>query len=244
MRRFLIDEPLTDGARVPLTRSDANHAKNVLRLRPGDTILLMDGRGGEYDAAIAEISEEGVIAEIHGRRADKRESPADITIAQGFLKEKKMDGLMRQLTELGIRRFVPYTAARSVARPDEKRMTTRKARWQKIAAESLKQCRRTRTTDITDLLNFENMLAESDGADLKIIFWEEASAPLTALPTPKAGAAVFAVLGPEGGLTAEEVAAATERGFTAVSLGPRILRAETAAAAAAALIQHRFGDMA
>jgi len=151
---------------------------------------------------------------------------------------------VRQLTELGARCFIPFTCERAVARPDPKRMAARKARWETIAAESLKQCRRTRTPEITNLRDFNGMLTASDTADAKLVFWEAASAPLATLPELKPGATVFAVLGPEGGLTADEVAAATACGFRVLSMGPRILRAETAAVAACALLQHRFGDMA
>lgn len=236
----------TCGGSVPLSPGDAKHVRNVLRLKPGDPVRLFDGRGAEYDARIAEISEAGVMAAVLSRIPSDTESPLGITIAQGFLKEKKMDTLVRQLTELGIVRWIPFIAERSVARPDPKRLRTRRERWEKIAAESLKQCRRSRVPDIGETLSFENMIAAADGADLKILFWEQApegSRDLFELSKAGSYGTVFAVLGPEGGLSSTETAAAAAAGFTISALGPRILRAETATVAACALLQYFLGDL-
>ena len=240
------DAARPDGRTVPLSSGDANHVRNVLRLKPGDPVRLFDGRGVEYDARIASISEGGVLAAVTGRVRPDTESPVGITIAQGFLKEKKMDALVRQLTELGIRRWIPFFAERSVARPDPKRLRARKERWEKIAAESLKQCRRCRIPDIGETLPFKDMIAAADGADLKIIFWEKASGDsrdLFSLAEEKPYGTVFAILGPEGGLSEAEVDIALAAGFTTAALGPRILKAETATVAAAALLQYFLGDL-
>jgi 16S rRNA (uracil1498-N3)-methyltransferase len=234
------------GGTVPLSPGDANHVRNVLRLKPGDPVRLFDGRGAEYDARIASISADGVRAAVTGRVRPDTESPLGITIAQGFLKEKKMDTLIRQLTELGIRRWIPFFAERSVARPDSKRLRARKERWEKIAAESLKQCRRSRIPDIGETLSFSEMIEAAAGADLKIIFWEKAagdSRDLFSLSDAGPYTTVFAVLGPEGGLSEAEVETAVAEGFTTAALGPRILRAETATVAACALLQYFLGDL-
>ena len=157
-----------------------------------------------------------------------------------------MDDLIRRLTELGISRWIPFLAERSVARPDPGRLRARKARWEKIAAESLKQCRRSRIPEIGDTLSFEEMLAASAGQDLKILFWEKASDPsrdLFSLAEAKPYGTVFAVLGPEGGLSDAEVEAAVAAGFEVAALGPRILRAETATVSACALLQYFLGDL-
>ena len=256
MRRFRIDSSVIeasfrdaspeDGATVPISPGDANHVRNVLRLKTGDRVRLFDGRGTEYDARIASISEGNVLATVTDRVLPETESPVSIIIAQGFLKEKKMDTLVRQLTELGIRRWIPFFAERSVARPDPKRLQARKDRWEKIAAESLKQCRRSRIPDIGQTLPFKDMIAAADGADLKIIFWEKASGDsrdLFSLAGGKPYGTVFAILGPEGGLSEAEVGTALAAGFTTAALGPRILKAETATVAAVALLQYFLGDL-
>ncbi len=274
MRRFQIDPDLIDAVRgsadgealhdsarpdaggsegagrdrplVPLSPGDANHVRNVLRLQPGDPVRLFDGRGVEYDARIARIDGGGVLAVVIGATRPETESPTAITIAQGFLKDKKMDTLVRQLTELGVSRWIPYFADRSVARPDPKRLRARRERWQKIAAESLKQCRRSRIPDISGVQSFDEMLHAAADADLRILFWEKApetSPTLFSLAAKKPYGSVFAVLGPEGGLTDAEVDAAAAAGFLTAALGPRILRAETAAVAACALLQYFLGDL-
>ncbi len=251
MRRFHVGAGKIDaagpGGKVLLSSTDANHVRNVLRLRPGDPVRLFDGSGVEYDARISVISADGgVQATVAGSVVPGTESPAEITIAQGFLKEKKMDTLIRQLTELGICRWIPFFAERSVARPDARRLRARKERWEKIAAESLKQCRRSRIPEIGETLSYHEMIAASTAADLRIVFWEKSTAEdpnLFSLSGAGPFSTVFAVLGPEGGLSEAEIDAARAAGFVTAALGPRILRAETAAVAACALLQYFLGDL-
>ncbi|GBC63126.1 16S rRNA (uracil(1498)-N(3))-methyltransferase [Desulfonema ishimotonii] len=245
-RRFFADPARISGPELTLSGPDANHIRNVLRLKPGDRIRLFDGTGAEYAADIAAFDPDGVRVAVLGPVRTETESPAEITIAQGFLKDKKMDGLVRQLTELGITRWIPFMAVRSVARPDAKRLAARRQRWEKIVRESLKQCRRSRVPEITDTVSFEEMLRLAGPADLKLMFWEDQrmspAFDLRALPARRYQR-VFAVLGPEGGLSREEADQAGAAGFLSATLGPRILRAETATIAACTLLQHCFGDM-
>jgi 16S rRNA (uracil1498-N3)-methyltransferase len=252
VRRFYIapdtiDKLRHEGASGPvLIGPDANHIKNVLRLQTGDPVVLFDGAGREYDARIAAIDSAGVRVDVFGERRSETESSLAITIAQGFLKEKKMDELVRGLTELGMTRFTPFLAERSVARPDPKRLRTRAERWEKIALESLKQCRRSRVPDIGATVSFSEMVDLGREADLKVLFWEEeagtGTSPLIKIREDRYKT-VFAALGPEGGFTESEAASAREAGFIVAPLGPRILRAETAAIAACTLLQHLYGDM-
>ncbi len=249
VRRFFIAPNEVDPNRASepvLTGPDANHIKNVLRLQAGEMLVLFDGAGREYDARIAAIDPGGVRIKILGERRTGTESPVEITIAQGFLKEKKMDDLVRGLTELGMSRFIPFLAERSVARPNPKRLKSRAERWEKIALESLKQCRRSRVPDIGATVSFSEMVALGSQADLKVIFWEEKAgepqSPLTDFGVDRYDT-IFAALGTEGGFTKQETDLAREAGFIVAPLGPRILRAETAAIAACTLLQHLFGDL-
>jgi 16S rRNA (uracil1498-N3)-methyltransferase len=245
MRYFFIEPSEISGATSIITGSDARHIKTVLRLKPGDKIGLFDGTGMEYRAEIIDFSPECITVSITDRFPSTSESPVRIIIAQGFLKEKKMDVLVRQLSELGVSKWIPFFAQRSVSRPDKKQISIRTQRWKKIAKESLKQCRRGRVMEIGDTVSYEEMLDLGEPLDLKIVFWENEFQLVDAkLSKPNRQIhRIFAVLGPEGGLTNREIESARNRGFATVGLGPRILRAETATAAACVLMQYLFGDM-
>ncbi len=131
----------------------------------------------------------------------------------------------------------------SVPRPDKDRLNLRTERWRKIAKESLKQCRRNQIPDIAETASFEDMLNIGKDSDIKIIFWENENTPFLLFPDKMDYQKIFAVMGPEGGFTRDEVDAAKESGFVTGGLGPRILRAETAAVTACSLLQYIFGDM-
>jgi 16S rRNA (uracil1498-N3)-methyltransferase len=245
MRYFFIEPSKISGSTSVITGSDARHIKTVLRLKPGDKIGLYDGRGVEYRAEIISFSPEGITVSITDSFPSSAESPVQIVIAQAFLKEKKMDGLVRQLTELGITKWFPFFSERSVSRPDKKQISVRTQRWKKIAKEALKQCKRGRVIEIGDTVSFEEMLELGASFDLKIVFWEnEFKSGNSEFPKPdRQIKTIFAVLGPEGGLTSQEVEHARNRGFITAALGPRILRAQTATLAASVLLQYLFGDM-
>ncbi len=245
IRRFYINGAKSPGELSIITGRDARHIKNVLRLKPGTKIRLFDAKGWEYDAIIKSMGIKSVTVEIMEKSGPVNESFVHITIGQGFLKDKKMDFLVRQLTELGINCWIPFFSQRSVPKPDKKRLELRMERWKKIACESLKQCRRSKIPETGHVLSYEEMIKAGDNYDLKIIFWEGASSEDFAWEefVKKEPERILALVGPEGGFSAEEAGFAKKRGFVAASLGPRILRAETATVAVCTLIQHFFGDL-
>ena len=244
LRRFYIAPEMIHAAHPEITGSDAGHICRVLRLSAGDAVELFDGTGNGYRARIVSASPRRVRFRIEETFALLSESSVHITLAQGILKDRKMDDLIRQLTELGIDCWVPFYAARSVPVPGKKGLGTRLKRWEKIALEAVKQCRRGRVPHITPADDFDAMLAMSAASDLKILFWEGApqafDIPGTTPPTPEK---IMVVIGPEGGFDPGEVQRAKAHGFLTTGLGPRILRAETATLAACTLVQYRFGDM-
>jgi 16S rRNA (uracil1498-N3)-methyltransferase len=245
MRYFFIEPSKISSSTSIITGSDVRHIKTVLRLKPGDKIGLYDGTGVEYRAEIISFSPEGTTVSITERFPSSTESPVQIAIAQAFLKEKKMDDLVRQLTELGITTWIPFFAERSVSRPDKKQILMRTQRWKKISKEAVKQCKRGRMIEIGNTVSFEEMLDLGASFDLKIVFWEnEFKLGNSEFPKPERQIkSIFAVLGPEGGLTSREIEHAINRGFITAALGPRILRAQTASLAATVLLQYIFGDM-
>jgi 16S rRNA (uracil1498-N3)-methyltransferase len=149
---------------------------------------------------------------------------------------------VRQLSELGVARFQPIVSERAVVRPAAGRSAHRVERWRKICIETLKQCRRGDLMEIEDVALFGSLLEAEGGCDLRIMFWENATHGL--VPQGAAGVrSVLVVLGPEGGFSDREAAAAEKAGFMLARLGPRVLRAETAAVAACAVVQYLFGDL-
>ncbi len=246
MRYFFIKDPKAAGTPSFLKGSDARHIKNVLRLKPGAKVGLFDGQGLEYSARIVAFSGNDVELEILQSFPSVSESNIGIIVAQAYLKERKMDGLVRQLTELGVTKWIPFFSERSVPRPDGSRLANRRKRWIKITRETLKQSRRGRVMEIGNAVSFEKILKPACDCDLKIVFWENESKPFTLkdFQAPDyAPRQILVMLGPEGGFSASEIDRVTVHGFTTVSLGPRILRAETATLAAVTLVQYLFGDM-
>ncbi len=246
MRRFFIEESKITGPIISITGSDAAHIKKVLRMEPGDRIGLFDGRGFEYEARIENLFSGSVEVSITKRFLSALESPVQITVAQALLKDKKMDILARQLTEIGITKLIPFTAVRSVPRPDKKKLSARRKRWEKIAIEALKQCGRGHVTEIGETVTFNDVIKVDDECDLKIVFWENESKPVSdVVQQVNDGKCkkILSVLGPEGGFTEREIEDARACGFVTASLGPRILRAETAAIVACTILQYLFGDM-
>ncbi|MBW1746660.1 MAG: 16S rRNA (uracil(1498)-N(3))-methyltransferase [Deltaproteobacteria bacterium] len=235
MRRFFIEQSRITSTKIFITGSDATHIKKVLRMKSGDRIGLFDGRGFEYEARIENLLAGSVEVSITKRFLSVSESPVQIIVAQALLKDKKMDSLARQLTEIGVARLIPFTSIRSVPRPDEKRLSAR------------------RKPEIVETTTFNDVIKIDDECELKIVFWENESKPVSdavqqvhdrhyrkilAVLGPE-----LAVLGPEGGFSEKEIEDARAGGFVTASLGPRILRAETATVAACTILQYIFGDM-
>ncbi len=242
MRRFYTDPDELNKSEPRIKGNDARHMRTVLRMAAGDRVLLTDGTGRVCQARITAMEEQSVRVVIEKNLELKNESPLELVVAQGFLKDKKMDELLRHLTELGMTRWIPMVTQRTVARPDSGRMEKRIQRWESIAVEAIKQCGRTMVPAIDPLMNFSQVLDLYSSMDKSLFFWEEAKQPLDIDPDKKP-ASLLLVLGPEGGFTKDEARDASDKGFSIVSLGCRILRAETAAISACTLAQYLFGDL-
>ncbi len=226
--------------------SDARHINNVLRLKAGDIIGLFDGRGMEYEAKIEAVVPREIQLRLISRQPSRTESPVALTVAQAVLKDRKMDRIVRQLTELGVCEWLPFYSLRSVPRPSPQKLATRSERWNRITREALKQCRRGRVMDIQPAVTFDDMLKRAQACDLRVIFWENEPSGLPAGAGrlgKNAAIRIFTAIGPEGGFSAAEIEAARAAGFISAGLGPRILRADTAAVTAAALLQFVYGDL-
>jgi 16S rRNA (uracil1498-N3)-methyltransferase len=246
MHYFFCDKIRPAEETILIDGPDARHMKNVLRLKTGDRLGLLDGRGMEYTAAIQAFLPEGVQLRLISGQPSRNEPPVALTVAQAILKDRKMDRIVRQLTELGASEWLPFDSQYAVPKPDARKMAARSERWKRIAREALKQCRRGRVMVIRPAVSFEEMIAEGQSYDLRVVFWENQSAFPSAsagLPHPRDIRRIFAAIGPEGGFSATEIEAARAAGFVTAGLGPRILRADTAAVAAACLLQFLYGDL-
>jgi 16S rRNA (uracil1498-N3)-methyltransferase len=218
----------------------------VLRLRPGDLVDATDGTGCLYTVRLAALDGTGAWGTVEARAEPALESPCAITLAQAILKGDRMSWLVQKVTELGVARIVPMETARGIVRPDPEGALQR--RWERIAREAVKQCGRVVVPAVERPRPLAEVTREIAAHDAALLCWEGGGRPLDQA-VPRAGAEPGAVarllllIGPEGGFTAEEVAAAESAGARLVSLGPRILRAESAGVAAVTICQYRFGDL-
>jgi 16S rRNA (uracil1498-N3)-methyltransferase len=246
MRRFTIVPERRDGDQVTFDQAESHHLARVLRLKAGDTVVAVDGSGRDYTVRIERVSAE-TTGTIVGVTTRDTESPFSITLVQGLPKGDKLETIIRAATELGVARVAPAITARTVVRLDAARGAARLARWERVAREAAKQCGRARLPVIDAARPLVEWIAEPvDTTVLRLCFWEEARAPLadvvTTLAEPPAGATV--IVGPEGGLTRDEVDTARRAGWRVTGFGPRLLRTETAGPAIVAALQFRFGDLA
>jgi 16S rRNA (uracil1498-N3)-methyltransferase len=245
MRRFFINGAHAPSDRVILTGPDVRHIRTVLRLGPGEEILLFDDEGWQYQAQILDSAPGAITLSILSKYSAIAESRLELTIGQALLRTRKMDRIVRQLTELGAFGFIPFMAERSVPRPDPRRLAERGRRWEAIAREALKQCGRSRAPHISPAVSFQDLIFSRPSHDLKIIFdiGQAGMGSWPRLGTAGKTRKVLALVGPEGGFTDEEVKSAVDYGFVCILLGPRILKSDTAAVAAGAILQHALGDM-
>jgi 16S rRNA (uracil1498-N3)-methyltransferase len=236
--RFYLDAPLRAGSVCTLSEDAAHHAVHVLRLREGDEVTLFNGRGGEFAARIASIQRLRIAIDLLQHRPVERESPLNLTLVQGVSAGERMDSTVRKAVELGVAQVQPVLAARSVARPKGERADSRRAHWQKIVIAACEQCGRNRIPEVHPLIEVNDY--RPGGAGMRILL-----SPLAELPLSKIafqGSEYVLAAGPEAGFTSEEEAALAAAGFVPASLGPRVLRTETAAVAALAALSALRGD--
>lgn len=242
MRRFLVEE-IKDG-RAVLKGQEALHLSRVLRYEPGERVLVFDGRGSLYRSRILAIGPE-VLVQIEAEIEAEAENRLEITLAQGLLKGDKMDFVVQKATELGAASFVPLTLERSVVKLTDKKAEQRQERWQRIAQEAVKQCGRVTVPDIRPVQSLDDLLLSAEDYDLLLFPWEEEQEmSVKAILNDHLNChKVLCILGPEGGMTKEEMLAVKKAGGRVVTLGKRILRAETASVAVLSIVQYALGDL-
>lgn len=247
-RFFLSDTPFQIGQRVDLGPIQ-KQLTSVLRAQPGDEITLLDGLGSASTARITALSKGHSVALILDKQSVQTEPKCALTLYQGTLKADKFEWVLQKGTELGVTHFVPIISKRSIVRPASK-MLSKYERWRKIVQEAAEQSGRGLLPTLGEPLEFDAMLGVATG--LKLLPWEEKSQERNValgnvlhhnMDGTADGHAISLLIGSEGGFEEGEVDAARKQGWQVVSLGPRILRAETAALAAMTIVMDRLGEM-
>ena len=238
--RVHVDAPLAEGARVMLAGSAAAHVRRVLRLEAGDALTLFNGDGGDYPSRVTGFGHGTVEVAIEGRAAARAESPLAITLVQGIARAERMDFVVQKATELGVAAIVPVATARSVVRLDRDTGGRKLAHWRGIAIAACEQCGRARIPSIDVPAPLAERLAASP-AGARFLLAPDATRTLAVAALGES--TVEVLVGPEGGLDDDERAAAFAAGYHACRLGPRVLRSETAAIVALAILQSVAGDL-
>lgn len=231
MHRFFIQHSQIQDGRLYVEGADVNHIKNVLRMKPGDQVMAIDGEGMQYLCAL-EAFERGLAwFRIVDTWKENRELSSKLCLFQGLPKSDKMELIIQKATELGVYELVPMVTGRTVVRLDEKKAEKKNARWNAIAEAAAKQSGRSRIPRVQEVMTFSEALAYAEDLDVLLIPYEKAEgmeATRQAIEGIRPGQSVGIFIGPEGGFEEGEVAQAMEKGAAPVTLGRRILRTETA----------------
>ena len=236
-----------------VTGEELKHLRNALRLKAGDAVEVFDGEGHGYTGRLTLVNQTEAIAEIEAAVTETRDSHLRVCLAQGIPKGEKMDWIVQKNTELGVESILPLELSRCVVRLEgDRKRRDRQARWQKVAREAARQCGRLFVPEILAPRGLTALLKQVSPEDLLLIPWEEGGQSLKEF-FAKAGSTGAAarltkgravvVIGPEGGLAPDEVEEVRRAGGTPLTLGPRILRTETAGLALLSVLQHHWGDM-
>jgi 16S rRNA (uracil1498-N3)-methyltransferase len=252
---FFVDPACLRTKQVSLPGRVAHQIRSVLRLRAGDDIELLDGSGALYEARLAEVTTDGVSADLLVRREPESEPSVRIDLYQALLKGEKMELVLQKGTEIGVTRFIPLLSERCISRPTVADLERKLDRWRAIVREAAEQSGRAILPEVGHLHSLAEACKEATSADLAAMAWEEEHAVGIGAAVREAGLRaeeprkgdarprVALLIGPEGGFSSQEAREVRAAGLKVVSLGPRILRAETAALVATTLVLCESGDM-
>ncbi len=238
--RILHQDQLVTGKTLVLDEQPAHHISRVLRLRPGASLRVFDGQGTEHEAILHEINRTRVTIEIGSQVACTPESPHAITLAQGIPRGDRMDFTLQKAVELGISAIQPMWMQRSRKKLDDTRMQKRMQHWQGVLVSACEQSGRGTLPELLAPSDYRSWLGSGQTEGLHIMLHPDGEYTLPELERPPGR--IVLLVGPEGGISSEETALASQTGFFSVKLGPRILRTETAAMAALAGMQALWGD--
>ena len=242
LARLFIDDALSTGKKLQLNDEQARYVGRVLRLRVDDPLQVFNGEDGEFAAEILAIRKSTATVLVGEHLQTETESPLRVHLVQGISRGERMDFVVQKATELGVKRVSPVLTEYGVVKLDAERAAKRRDHWQKVAASACEQSGRIRPPLIDTPVPLKTWFgAQPKDADIDLILRPGATTALTSIATPQTKVCIL--IGPEGGFSPVEYEDAAVAGFTEVSLGPRILRTETAATAAIAVMQAMWGDL-
>ena len=255
-RRFYAPPDNITASQVTLSTHETHHLIHVLRMTPGDETFVFDGCGREYRCTFRRVEGNRAQLEIEDALSDVVESPLHLTLAQALAKGEKFDFIIQKATELGVSSIAPLITRYADVRLDDQQRNSRRERWRRISLEAMKQCGRRRLVEIAAPRTVREFISERESPSAArpgdvahipralLLFSESGGMAVTdALAKVPPHNAVTALIGPEGGWSHDELEALNDCGCRAVTLGPRVLRTETAAVVAITLIQHALGDV-
>ena len=239
--RFYLPLTLVEGEILGLGEQSAHHVTHVLRLRPGASVKVFDGQGCEHEAILREIRRDQVTAEVGKAVACIPEPLFAITLAQGIPRSDRMDLILQKAVELGVTDVQPLWTSRSQMRVSGERLEKRLRHWQGVMISACEQCGRATLPTLEAPVEYRTWLTIAHRHRSRLLLDPEAQHSLGDMQPP--GDSILLLVGPEGGLSVDETALALASGYSAVRLGPRILRTETAALAILAGLQTLWGDL-
>ena len=244
MTRFFVSPETLSGSFAVLEGEQAAHAK-VLRLSRGDQVILCDGEGHESLCTVSDFSPGQLCLVIHGREPSRSEPKLRCSVYVGFPKADKLEHVIQKATELGAYEIVAFPCTRCISRPDAKSLSKKLERWQKIAASAAEQSGRGRIPQVLTVDSFAAAVQRAAQTEFPVLFYEnERTLSLKAAAEQRPFATAAIMTGPEGGLTEQEVQKAMDAGLQVCSLGPRILRCETAPLCALSALMYAADDLA
>lgn len=238
--RFFVPATSLQSDQVVITGEPYHHLRNVLRVKPGAIILLLDGLGHCCQVQLEQLQSEQATTRVI-RRWQETDVTLPITLMQALPKGDKFDLVLQKGTELGVSCFQPIETDRAIPNLSATRLSKREQRWQRIVSEAARQSRRIFLPEVKSLQKLQPAL-DQPGSDLKLVLWEAGSVALADVLPKEPPTGIRLLIGPEGGFSTREITAITAAGFQAVHLGPRILRTETAGLAATPILQYLYGD--
>lgn len=239
--RLFIGQPISRNQYLEVDSDTAHYLTRVLRLKAGSELTIFEGNGYEYPAVVTEAGKHKTVLRAGEPVLRDVESPVSIRLIQGISRGERMDLVVQKATELGVHSIVPVVTEFTVVKLKPKRAQRRLDHWRKIARSACEQCGRNRLPEIAEPEPLTGYLQRPSSADFRLLLHPGASASVASLPD--SATLVDLLIGPEGGLSSAERDTAATFGFTPVSMGPRVLRSETAALTALALVQARWGDL-